>query len=80
MAMRRNVIRLGSLAALMLGLILVIATPASASPAIPGIPDCKDAPTAPPQLWITLWATRRGSLRRPGSARAGTHCLMFSGQ
>ena len=46
MAMRRNVIRLGSLAALMLGLILVIATPASASPAIPGIPDCKDAPTA----------------------------------
>jgi hypothetical protein len=46
MAKRRNVIRLGSLIGLLLGSILLMATPASASPAIPGIPDCKDAPTA----------------------------------
>ena len=46
MAMRRNVIRLGSVVGLLLGCILVIAAPASAAPAIPGIPDCKDAPAA----------------------------------
>jgi hypothetical protein len=46
MAMRRNVIRLGSVVGLLLGCILVISAPASAAPAIPGIPDCKDAPAA----------------------------------
>jgi len=46
MARRRNLIRLGGLVGLLLGCVLVMATPAWATPAIPGIPDCKDAPTA----------------------------------
>jgi hypothetical protein len=50
-AVRRNIERLGSLAALLgllLGALLVMAGPASASasPMVPGIPDCKDAPVA----------------------------------
>jgi hypothetical protein len=37
---------LGALVGLLLGCLLVLATPASAAPMIPGIPDCKDAPMA----------------------------------
>jgi len=46
MRRRRNVVRLVSLFVVLLGCLLVIATPASAAPMIPGVPDCKDAPTA----------------------------------
>src|SRR5665647_1509132 len=46
MRRRRSVIRLVSLLVVLLGCLLVIATPASAAPMIPGVPDCKDAPTA----------------------------------
>jgi len=46
MGVRRNLIRLSSMVLLLLGFLLVLATPASASPMIPGVPDCKDAPMA----------------------------------
>jgi hypothetical protein len=42
----RKAIRFGSIVGLLLGFLLVMATPASASPMIPGVPDCKDAPMA----------------------------------
>jgi hypothetical protein len=46
MGVRRNLIRLSGMVLLLLGFLLVLATPASASPMIPGVPDCKDAPMA----------------------------------
>jgi len=46
MPLPRSMARLVSIIGLLLGCLLVVASPASAAPAIPGIPDCKDAPTA----------------------------------